>query len=375
MACYWCYLKNIATVFLAIAVIRFILKKFVYRRNSHTRDLEGSTVLLTGGSVGIGRATLVELVRKGARVIFTGRDVASVRNLTIPAVLAALVQDQQTGLSWPKAESLAQWEKEIKSGSWDDQGNYTSSRIWFRKVDFADLRQIEELAKWVKSLGQQIHIMINNAGSMFTGNKLSAQGYDMAMGVNHFAHYYLTELLFSQLAEECRVINVASSIVDLPFVSRVSEDIDWEAFLGVGGTKGGPFNAYANSKLANIMFTVGLQEILNKKKKKAKAVSLHPGVVASEFSTRWDGLFLKHLFGNLWTFMGKIFFRTILEGSQTTLYCVHAALEDLADGGYYSNCCHKTTNKDVTPQVVKVFMDKSRQKVEAALSTKIVALA
>ena len=101
-------------------------------------------------------------------------------------------------------------------------------------------------------------------------------GIEMTYMINHFGPFYLTYLLFDLLsqAKEARIINVASKIhfnAKESLVKDMDCSKDW-----------GSMDSYAKSKLANVMFAVSLADKLSNRPN-MKAVSLHPGVVASDF--------------------------------------------------------------------------------------------
>ena len=203
--------------------------------------MEPRTVLITGSTDGIGRATARALAAAGMKVIVHGR--------TKPKVDAALAQ--LTG-ELPGAE--------LEGISFD-----LGSQAAVRKGAAAILERIRHL-----------HVLVNNAGIFANERTLTEDGVELTFAVNHLAPFLLTELLAERLitsavAAPSRVINV-SSIAHTR--GRIHED-DLslsKAFTG--------YAAYAQSKLANVMHALSLSE--NHDPSRLVAYSLHPGVIGTK---------------------------------------------------------------------------------------------
>ena len=103
---------------------------------------------------------------------------------------------------------------------------------------------------------KQIDILINNAGIMGCPFSRTADGHEMHFGVNHLGHFLLTNLLLPQMRnkDDARIINVSSALykrTELGFIHNIDDEKNYS-----------PSQAYAGSKLANIMFTRELSERL-----------------------------------------------------------------------------------------------------------------
>lgn len=204
--------------------------------------MEPRTVLITGSTDGIGRATARALAAAGMKVIVHGR--------TKPKVDAVL--EQLTG-ELPGAA--------IEGISFD-----LGSQAAVRKGAAAILERVPRL-----------HVLVNNAGIFASERTLTDDGVELTFAVNHLAPFLLTELLADRLiasaepAAPSRVINV-SSIAHTR--GRIHED-DLslaKAFTG--------YAAYAQSKLANVMHAISLSE--KHEASKLVAYSLHPGVIGTK---------------------------------------------------------------------------------------------
>ena len=123
-----------------------------------------------------------------------------------------------------------------------------------------------------------VDILINNAGLILEEKAISELGIEMTYTINHFGHFYLTYSLFDSLkkSDEARIINVSSSV---HFSGEVSSLDDLACEKGYSG-----FGVYCNSKTFNVLFTVGLNNMLQAKNlKHIKTASLHPGIVETSF--------------------------------------------------------------------------------------------
>jgi len=134
-------------------------------------SLSGKTVVLTGASSGIGKATALELAKRGARVIMACRDVC-------------------------KAESAVQ----------DIRRQTSCGQLIVRNLDLASLKSVHEFAACMYDEEEFIHVLITNAGVYQYPYTLTEDGLEMQMAVNHFGHFLLVHLLLDKLkASGCRL--------------------------------------------------------------------------------------------------------------------------------------------------------------------------
>jgi NAD(P)-dependent dehydrogenase (short-subunit alcohol dehydrogenase family) len=200
--------------------------------------VNGQVCVVTGASSGIGRATAVALAGLGAEVIMVCRDAGRA------GAAAALVTAEATGP--PPRVELA---------------------------DLSRLADVRDLAGRLAAL-PRLDVLINNAGQVMGRRRLSADGLEYTFALNHLAPFLLTALLRDRLAASApaRVITV-SSVMHRAARLRLA---DLQLEDGYAG-----WRAYANSKLANILFTTELARRLDGTGVTANC--LHPGVVSSGF--------------------------------------------------------------------------------------------
>lgn len=195
------------------------------------KPLDQQVILVTGSTDGIGKLTALQLAKLDAQILIHGRNPEKVKN-----VIA-----------------------ELKNES-------SNEKIEGFNYDFSSLYEVRKFADDVANKYDKIDVLINNAGVGFADNGKSQDGYELRFAVNYLAPFLLTQLLIPLLknAAPSRIINISSagqSPVDF-------EDIMLEKNFNA-------VQAYCQSKLALIMFTIDLAEKL--KGENITVNSLHPG--------------------------------------------------------------------------------------------------
>ena len=200
--------------------------------------MKGRTVLVTGSTDGIGKATALGLVRMGAKVLLHGRDPEKGRRV----------------------------HEEIARTTGSDQ-------LDLFIADLASQRQVRKLAVDVVEKHESLHVLINNAGTFQAEHRLTEDGLETTFAVNYLAPFLLTHELLGLLKESSpsRIINVAS-------IAHLNAKVDWNNLQGERSYDG--FQAYALSKLGIVLFTYELAERL--KGSTVTANCLHPGVIKTK---------------------------------------------------------------------------------------------
>jgi len=209
------------------------------------KTLEGKICLLTGFTSGIGKAAALDLASRGATMILPARN--------------------------PVAAEMIRSQIEEKT---------LNKNLFVLKVDLSSLKEIATVCREIKKRFKKIDILINNAGVMSGERKLSKDNIELTFAVNHLAYFMLTNQLLDLLkkSKSARIINVSSD------VHRIGK-MDFGNLMFETGYK--RIRVYAESKLANILFTLFLAKRLENTKISVNC--LHPGAVATslgrDFST------------------------------------------------------------------------------------------
>lgn len=217
----------------------------------------GRIVIITGASSGIGFYAAQFLAEKNATVIL------AVRNL----------------------EKGSNAGKSILA-----QNPY--AKLHILKLDLSDLQSIHAFADEFKNKFSQLNVLINNAGVMACPFTRTKDGLEIQIGTNHFGHFALTALLFPLLKStfDSRVVSVSSALHKYGKIDF--DDINW------GKRKYKTWNAYADSKIANLYFAFHLNKNLVERKITVKSVAAHPGVAITELQRHKSSIkILTKLFG------------------------------------------------------------------------------
>ncbi|MGE5291865.1 MAG: SDR family oxidoreductase [Micromonosporaceae bacterium] len=245
--------------------------------------MNSKVCVVTGATSGIGKATALALARRGDQVVLVGRD----RGRGEAAVAAI----HAVGASPPRLEI----------------------------ADLSSMAQVRELADRLGAL-DRIDVLVNNAGLVAGQRRVTPDGFEHVFAVNHLAPFLLTNLLLGKLtaAAPARVVTVTS---DAHTAARL--DLD-DPHLEHGWDS---WRAYANGKLANILFTRELARRLDSAKVAANCA--HPGVVRTRFG-REGSLLLR-----IGLTLGRPFLLSPKRGADTIVYL--ATSPDVAGqtGGYY----------------------------------------
>ncbi|MGZ5296836.1 MAG: SDR family oxidoreductase [Actinomycetota bacterium] len=259
-------------------------------------SMAGKTVLITGGTSGIGRATASGLAVMGARVVITGRD-------------------------RERAEHAA---REIGAASGAQVGVFIA--------DLSSQAEVRRLADEVLQTYPRIDVLINNVGGYWNTRHVTADGLEHTFALNHLAPFLLTDLLLDHLKQSApaRVVTVASG-------AHTSGRIDFDDLQGERSYSGA--RAYSQSKLANILFTYQLADRLQGSDVTANVV--HPGVVRTSFGAE-DPAGVQRLL----TPLMRPLMKSPTRGAATSVHAASAPDLENVTGRYFVDSKPKRSSKD-----------------------------
>jgi NAD(P)-dependent dehydrogenase (short-subunit alcohol dehydrogenase family) len=256
--------------------------------------MQGKTVLITGANSGIGKVTASALAGMGATVILACRR--------------------------PDAAQLAM--AEIRR-------EHPHAQLDFVAIDLASLASVRRAAAEVMAKYPVVDVLINNAGLANIQREISEDGYEMTFAVNHLGPFLLTNLLLPALrAGKGRVITVASGAHKAGKMHWADLQLSRGYFV---------LRSYAQSKLANILFTKALAARVEADGIHANC--LHPGAVSTNI---WpERNWLEKAFSNVL----RLFLISAEKGARTSIWLASGDVGGKASGSYFENCREKTPSR------------------------------
>jgi NAD(P)-dependent dehydrogenase (short-subunit alcohol dehydrogenase family) len=250
--------------------------------------MKGKTVVITGGTSGIGEVAAEALAQMGARIILVARNK--------PRADATLARLRRSGPD-------------------------ISHSVYF--ADLARLAEMKRVAAEIAIREPPIDILINNAGALFGTRRLTEDGLEYTFALNHMSYFVVTEGLRERLLASggARIINTASA-------AHQRATLDFDDLQSAKNFRG--MTAYGRSKLCNILFTRQLARSLQGTDVTANC--LHPGFVATRFADESGGLISR------FAWLAKLFAISPAEGAQTIAYLASSPEVANVTGQYFYKC-------------------------------------
>jgi NAD(P)-dependent dehydrogenase (short-subunit alcohol dehydrogenase family) len=252
----------------------------------------GRLAVVTGATGGLGYETALALAGAGAEVVLTGRNEAKGN-----AALAAI------------------------------RAQYPRALISYQHLDLASLASVREFAERFTHKHVALDLLINNAGVMTPpARHETADGFELQFGTNYLGHFALTAQLLPALrnADGARVVNL-SSIAHKLRAAIHFDDLQWTRRYD-------PWAAYAQSKLAMLMFAFELQRRSDANGWGLVSNAAHPGFARTDLIANGPG---EHSLANLvgrWT-VQPLMSQSAAAGALPTLFA--ATAPEAKPGGYY----------------------------------------
>jgi len=259
--------------------------------------MRGKTVVITGGTSGIGEVAAIELAKKGARIVLIARDRerahATFAKLNAIEALSALT------------------------------GYYG---------DLSLIADVKRVAEQIAAVEPKIDVLINNAGAMFTSRQTTAEGLEKTFAVNHMAYFVLTNALLPKIKATpgARIVSTASD-------AHRGAKLDFDDLQSAKSYSG--FSVYGESKLCNILFNRELAKRLQGSGVTANC--LHPGFVATRFGDNNPGFL-----GVAIRIAKPLAALSPEKGAETIVYLASSPQVEGKSGGYYYKCAPATPTKE-----------------------------
>ncbi|MFZ9029086.1 MAG: oxidoreductase [Crocinitomicaceae bacterium] len=246
---------------------------------------KGRIALITGANAGLGLETTKWFAKKDIKVIMACRDLG-------------------------KAESA---KKEVLAET-------PAADLEVMQLDLGSLESIRTFAKDFLSRYDQLDLLVNNAGIMVPPLMRTKEGFEIQFGVNHLGHFLLTNLLLPVVTktQDSRIVVLSSGAHRSGKINF--NDLNWEKDYS-------KFAAYSQSKLANLMFALDLNQKLEAANHSTIAVAAHPGVARTSLG--------RHLNKILYFLLLPLFYLITHSAKKGALPTVMAALDPNVKGGEY----------------------------------------
>jgi NAD(P)-dependent dehydrogenase (short-subunit alcohol dehydrogenase family) len=209
-------------------------------------DLSGKTIVVTGSNTGVGFETALALYEKGADVILACRNLIS-------------AEDAVNRIRQLKGNGL------VKAGL----------------LDLASLESVKKFSENFIRDHEQLDLLINNAGVMIPPASKTSEGYELQFGVNFLGHFALTGYLFSLLEK-----SKGSRIITVSSLAYLRGSIDFENLRSEKSYE--PMREYAQSKLADLIFSIELQRRLSAVHAPTISIAAQPGANKTELTRYMD---------------------------------------------------------------------------------------
>ncbi len=252
-------------------------------------DLSGKTAVVTGANGGLGLETARVFAARGAEVVMAAR------NREKAADAAAKIRAEEPDAS-----------------------------VEIVPLDLESLESVRAAAAQIMTRHAHIDILVNNAGVMAMPQRQTADGFEVQLGVNHLGHWALTALLMPALlaAPQARVVSVTST------AHHTGRPLDPDNPHLHGRYQ--PWRAYAQSKLANYHFALGLQHEFERAGVSAASLLAHPGLSNTDLQSTTVAAGGG---GRVGTFFDALASRTGMSPARGALPQIRAATDPGARGG------------------------------------------
>lgn len=268
------------------------------------KDLSGTSVFITGANSGLGQETARAMAAKGAHIIMAGRDQAKLDE-AVAAILGTVPKAQLDTIT----------------------------------LDLGSLESIRAATSRARQRFDRIDLLINNAGVMACPFTHTADGFEMQFGTNHLGHFALTAELMPLIerGHAKRIVNLSSRGHHFAPVDFDDPNFERRPY--------DPWVSYGQSKTANVLFTIGLEQrfaVLG-----IHAYAVHPGGIQTNLGRHMTEEMVAALMERVTSSDSGFEWKTIPQGAATSCWAATAP-ELEGKGGVYCEDCHVAELDDVS---------------------------
>ncbi|CAD0105867.1 unnamed protein product [Aureobasidium uvarum] len=262
-------------------------------------DLSGKVIVVTGGSSGLGKESVHQLVKHNPDKVYLAARTSQRGNAAIEEI-----------------------EKDVPSAR---------GKIHYLEVDMASFASVNRAAARIVSENDRLDILMNNSGIADAPSSSTTDGYEIQFGTNYMGPTLFTQLLLPLLQKtaeqpnsDVRIINLSSEL----FKQAPSQGIMF-ADLKSSMQKTGSVTKYGQSKLANSLFT----KVCAERYPAIKSVALHPGMVNTSV---WDNTFNRPYVGRVMGMAMRPFLTNVHDGAKRQLWASTAKKSEVRSGAFYT---------------------------------------
>lgn len=264
-------------------------------------DLRSLTAIITGATSGIGAETARVLAMRGATLVLPARSLKAAE------------------------ETRARIRSE-----------FPGSDIIILPLDLSSLSSVTRFVSRFLSLHLPLNLLINNAGKFSHEHGITEDGIEMTFATNYLGHFLLTKLLLNKMVETAETTGIQGRIVNVSSAIHGWFSGDWIAYLDLITRNKIPYDgtqAYALSKLANVLHTKQLADRLKEMGGNVSVNCVHPGIVRTRLTRDREGFVTDLVF-----FLLSKLLKTIPQAAATTCYvATHPGVAG-ATGKYFADC-------------------------------------
>ncbi|KAG9601451.1 NAD(P)-binding protein, partial [Aureobasidium melanogenum] len=262
-------------------------------------DLSGKVIIVTGGSSGLGKESVHQLVKHNPAKVYLAARTSQRGNAAIEEIV-----------------------KDVPSAK---------GKIHYLEVDMASFASVKQASDLILAENNRLDILMNNAGLADAPSGLTTDGYEIQFGTNYMGPTLFTKLLLPLLQEtakqpdsDVRIINLSSEL----FKQAPKQGIIF-GDLKTPMQKTGSIAKYGQSKLGNYFFT----KVCAQKYPAIKSVALHPGIVNTGI---WDNMFKRPYVGRAMALLLTPFLTNVHDGAKRQLWASTANKSDVKNGAFYT---------------------------------------